>query len=86
MRANAATARGHRHRQLMDHRRRHVRAAAQPHQVVGDEAVEDAAEEPVQRPASSGSRRQKIVCVVTVAAGTIAAMSVIRLVDAATSR
>ena len=70
----------------MDDRRGHVGAAAQPHEVVGDEAVEDAAEKPVQRRASSGSRRQKIVCVVTRPAGTIAAISVSRLVDAATSR
>ena len=41
--------RRHRHRQLVDHRGGHVRAAAQPHQVVRDEAVEDAAQEPVQR-------------------------------------
>ena len=85
-REGAGVAREHRHRKLMNDGGRHVRAAAQTNQVVGDEAVEDAAQEPVAAPDRAARRRQKMVWVVTAPAGIIAAISVIRLVDAATSR
>ena len=74
-----------RHRQPLHDRRRHVRRDAQPHQVVHDEAVEEAAEKVLRRSGSGvagrrpcASRRQP--------AAAAPAMSVSRLVALATSR